>query len=270
MLIKALFSLMQCSPWAKRTIWRNWYQYIAGYKNADWGFMNYGYAPRDGEPRPVELSAEDEPHRFAIQLYHRVATAFPIAGAKVLEVGSGRGGGASYVARYLKPASVTGVDYSKKAVAFCSARHRVPSLTFVHGDAEALPFDNDAFDAVINVESSHCYGSMSAFLGEVRRVLKPGGSFSLADLRGAEDRQRLHEQMLASGLEVVEHEEITPQVVEALRADSARKLALIEKSIGKWLLSTIAQFAGIEGSETYENFRTGKYVYLRYLMRKTN
>jgi ubiquinone/menaquinone biosynthesis C-methylase UbiE len=275
MFIRLAFALMQFSPSLKKFIWKCWYQYIAGYRNADWGFMNYGYAPTTGEAKaiqlkPLELKPEDEPNRFSIQLYHRVATAVSVAGKRVLEVGSGRGGGASFVARYLEPLSMTGGDYSAKAVRFCNGRHKVNGLKFVQADAESLPFDANSFDVVINVESSHCYGSMPKFLAEVKRVLTPGGHFSFVDLRGADDEAKLHSQMLESGMELIEHEDITPQVLKALRLDSDKKLALIEKTIGKTLLPTFLQFAGIEGSQTYENFRTRRYVYVRYLLKKQN
>ena len=39
-----------------------------------------------------------------------------MAGARVLEIGSGRGGGSRYIARYHAPASVTGLDYSPETV----------------------------------------------------------------------------------------------------------------------------------------------------------
>jgi SAM-dependent methyltransferase len=38
-------------------------------------------------------------------------------------------------------------------------------------------------DAVVNIESSHCYESMDTFLSEACRVLRPGGRFFFADLR---------------------------------------------------------------------------------------
>ena len=50
------------------------------------------------------------------------------------------------------------------------------------GDAESLPFGDEMFDAVVNVESSHCYGSTPAFLAQVKRVLRCGGHFLFADL----------------------------------------------------------------------------------------
>ncbi|QDU31359.1 Phthiotriol/phenolphthiotriol dimycocerosates methyltransferase [Anatilimnocola aggregata] len=57
-------------------------------------------------------------------------------------------------------------------------------LSFVVGDAENLPFEDDTFDAVVNVESSHCYRSDPAFLAQVRRVLRTGGHVLFADLIG--------------------------------------------------------------------------------------
>ena len=55
--------------------------------------MNYGYFKKDFNP---DLNSLDEKERFPIHLYHHVSTQISLKGLKVLEVGSGRGGGASY------------------------------------------------------------------------------------------------------------------------------------------------------------------------------
>src|SRR5204863_875878 len=125
----------------------------------------------------LPLDGADEVNRYSIQLYHHLARTVNMDGARVLEVGCGRGGGCSYLARYQQPASVLGIDFSAKAIAFCNRVHAVPGLTFQQGDAESLPCETGTFDVVLNVESSHCYGSVPAFLGEVFRVLRPGGYF---------------------------------------------------------------------------------------------
>jgi SAM-dependent methyltransferase len=52
----------------------------------------------------------------------------------------------------------------------------------VQGDAEDLPFSDNEFDIVINVESSHNYPNLRRFFEEVARVLRPGGFFSHADV----------------------------------------------------------------------------------------
>jgi len=268
LVMRLALELSTRSPAFKRFLWRRWYQYLAGYGVADWGFMNYGFAPVNGEAYPLELEAADEPNRYSIQLYHYVAGRVPLSGRDVLEVGCGRGGGAAFLKRYLHPRQMNGIDFSPKAVRFCRQQHRLEGLTFLAGDAEALPLPDSSFDAVVNIESSHCYGSMPAFLAQVRRVLRPGGHFLFADLRSTPDRDRLHEQIIASGLTVLEQEEITANVVEALRRDSQRKLALLEKHGSPRLMSVFRQFAAIEGSGVYEGFRTRSAVYVRYLMQK--
>src|SRR5262245_45298137 len=147
--------------------------------------MNYGYATT--EPHTLVLEPADDPDRHWVQLYHHVAGAIDLRGSRVLEIGSGRGGGSSFIKRYLKPAHMIGMDLSKHAVEWSQKRHRLDGLEFRVGDAEKLSFDDGTIDAVINVESSHCYPSFDKFLAEVHRVLRPGGHFLYADFRAQDD-----------------------------------------------------------------------------------
>ena len=146
-------------------------------------FLNYGY--EEDPPMGVPLSASDEPNRFSIQLYHRTATQVDLNGKRVLEVGCGHGGGASYLMRTLHPASYTGLDLNPAGIDFCRKRHNLAGLEFVQGDAENLPLPDQSFDAVINIESSHLYPRFPRFLAEVARVLRPGGHFLYADGRSS-------------------------------------------------------------------------------------
>ena len=257
------------SPVRKAIIW-GWYQTLSVFdKDAAMPFMNYGYAPVNPQTPPLELRPEDQAQRYSIQLYERVAGAVDLRDEDVLEVGSGRGGGASFVMRYLGPRSVTGVDFSGKAVAFCQRQYKAGGLSFRRGDAERLPFADDSFGAVLNVESSHCYNSMERFLGEVRRVLRPGGHFLFADIRLRGAVPRLREQLRGAGLRVLEEECITANVLRSLKLDSERKLSLIERSNApKLFRSRFGHFAGLEGSPVYRNFETGEWQYLRFLLQK--
>lgn len=56
-------------------------------------------------------------------------------------------------------------------------------IRLMEGRAERLPIRDASVDILLNVESSHLYADMDAFLREVFRVLKPGGYFCWADLR---------------------------------------------------------------------------------------
>lgn len=253
----------------KKLVIRAWYQYLSGLDlGADVTFLNYGYAPLDGREDGVELLPEDVPNRHCIRLYERAAGAVGLRGKDVLEVGCGRGGGASYVTRYCRPASMTGVDFSSRAVEFCRGHYRLEGLTFVKADAESLPFPDGSFDAVVNVESSHCYNSMERFLREVVRVLRPGGHFLFADIRAPESVPLLREQLSAAGLRVVEEERITENVLRALELDSERKLALIRAKVPAFMRARVQQFAGLTGSPVYRSFLTGEWEYLRFALRK--
>jgi ubiquinone/menaquinone biosynthesis C-methylase UbiE len=233
-------------------------------------YMNYGYADLDPAAQPLALADADRTHRYCIQLYHHVVGSIGLDGQDVLEVGCGRGGGASYIKRYLKPRSLVGADFSDQAIKFCARYHRASGITFLPGDAEALPFHADTFDAVINVESSHCYSSMDRFAAEVYRVLRPGGYFLYADFREEGAIDALRQLLTQAGFAVCVEQNITPNVVRALDLDNDRKLELIQRHAPKLIRNRFAQFAAIRGTEMYECFRTGQLDYRSFVLRKPN
>ncbi|MBF0549391.1 MAG: class I SAM-dependent methyltransferase [Deltaproteobacteria bacterium] len=258
------------SPQIRRLLWRVWYDSLSKYGFGDdiqTTFLNYGYAfgPDDGLP-PV-LEPQDEPNRYTIQLYHHVAAAVDLAGCDVLEVASGRGGGAAYVMRYLKPRRYFGLDASTQAVAFTNRIHRLAGLEFGQGHAERLPFGSEQFDAVICVEASHCFCSLDNFLGEVRRVLRPGGHLLYCDLRPREMVAEWREALGRSGLEIVREREITPQVLAALAMMSDERQRWIER-FPRPLTNLMASFAGVKGHKTYEGLRSGEFQYLSFTLQR--
>jgi SAM-dependent methyltransferase len=267
MWVARLVSLANQLPTSKRLLWRGWYQLLAArYRQPSWTFMNYGYrAPGpDGAP-PLEPA--DEADRSFIQLYEAVAGAVPLAGRDVLEVGCGRGGGASYVARYHRPRRLVGVDVAPRAVSLCRERFAVPALSFEVGDAERLPFAPAAFDAVLNVESSHCYGRLGDFFREARRVLRPGGAFLYADFRPREELDAWRAALRGAGFSVEAERDLTPGVVAALDADDADKRATIAGLVDRPLVSLFHQFAGLRGTAIYDELRSGALTYLAFTAR---
>ena len=268
MLARYYTKLCDLFPGFRKSSRKQMYQLMAfGYQKQDWTFMNYGYVP-DGNSSKLVLHPDDEINRTCIQLYHHMASALNLRGLKLLEVGSGRGGGADYIKRYLDPVCVVGMDYSDKAVNLCRENYTAKGLSFEHGDAENLPFNDKSFDVILNVESSHCYGSMPDFLAEVKRVLKPGGYFMFADFRNREQLAELEEQLEQSGLRRVAYENITPNVIKALDADHGRRFAHIQRGVPKFLHSLLREFAGNKDTWIYNGFHTGKIVYQNYLFQK--
>lgn len=95
-------------------------------------------------------------------------------GVRLLDVASGPGYVAAAAAE--RGAAVIGVDFSAPMVA--AAAERYSKANFREGDAEALPFDDDSFDAVtMNFGLLHL-GDPDKALAEACRVLRPGGRFA--------------------------------------------------------------------------------------------
>jgi SAM-dependent methyltransferase len=251
----------------RRPLWRALHRFFnAGDRGLAIAFLNYGYA--DGPTvAPLALRPEDEPNRYGIQLYHRVLSTVPLAGRDVLDVSCGRGGGVSYVARYLAPRSCVGLDQSPETTALCRLVHRLPGVRFATGDAEALPFADASFDALISVESSRGY-DLERFLREARRVLRPGGHLLLADLRERGEEEALRGQLRASGLALVEEEEITANVLRALSLNTGPRRRLVQDRFPAPLAWAVDLFAGTEGTALYRSVEEGTTRYHRFVLRK--
>jgi SAM-dependent methyltransferase len=268
----------QLTPRIEKLLWRGFYELAStGRRGLGTTLMNYGYAERDA----TETSASGA-ESFGLALYAATAGAVDLAGKDVLEVGCGRGGGTAFVFDRFRPRSMTGLDLAKKAVARCQALYARPGLAFVAGDAENLPFADGTFDALLSVESTHCYSDTPRFFAEASRVLRPRGLLLLADFRHAvlppdaedalvpqEDARRLREQLAAAGLQTLEEEDITENVVRALALDTPRRLAQIGRRVPRPLRRQAVAFAAVEGSPMYEAFAQGKWTYLRFVLQKS-
>jgi demethylmenaquinone methyltransferase/2-methoxy-6-polyprenyl-1,4-benzoquinol methylase len=98
--------------------------------------------------------------------------AFLRPGDRVLDIAGGSGSYASEIVRAAQ-ATVVGVDISESMI---RQRAEDPLLTEnVVGDMEALPFDDDSFDAALVVAALHHVPDPLPALREARRVLRPGG-----------------------------------------------------------------------------------------------
>ena len=184
--------------------------------------LNYGFH----DAAEASVVDDREPERFCLRLYEHVAGGSTLAGATVLEVSCGRGGGAAFLAGMFSPAAYVGIDLSPGNIELARKRYALPNLSFAVGDAEALDIPDAAFDVVINIEASHLYQSRKAFFAEVFRVLKPGGRFCYAD--GCWRGDDLEPDLGAAGFTRLARRDITRNVVEALELDSPRREAIVD------------------------------------------
>ena len=250
-----------------KKLWKYWYPLVTrGLSGDDVLFINWAY--EEDPPMAVPLAAADEPNRGHIQLYHRTATQADLSGKRVLEVSCGHGGGASYLMRTLNPASYTGLDLNPAGIAFCRGRHNLPGLDFVQGDAENLPFEDQSFDVVLNVEASHCYPRFPRFLAEAARVLRPGGHFLYCDLRPSVQVAGWESELTNAPMRQLSQREITAEVLRGMEKRSERSLDLVDRHMPSFLHIFGREFAGVPGSRLYREMKRGEVSYRMYSFTK--
>jgi len=110
----------------------------------------------------------------------RVAEAAHIQpGQRVLDVACGTGVLARAVARRVGPeGEVVGLDINAGMLAV--ARQKAPQIEWWLGPAEALPFEDNRFDAVVSQFSLMFFEEKKKALQEMVRVLRPGGRLAVA------------------------------------------------------------------------------------------
>ena len=229
-------------------------------------FLNFGY--EEDPPMSLPLSASDEPNRYCIQLYHRTASQADLGGKRVLEVGCGHGGGASYLTRTLHPASYTGLDLNSAGIAFCRKRHDVPGLDFVQGDAQNLPFPDESFDALVNIESSANYASLSRYLAEVARVLRPGGHFLYAAVYGSQSIAAWEAALAEAPLSMVSQREINAEVVRGLERTSQHWLEVTDRHTPTLIRGVARKLMSGAFSAASHDLQSGADSYRMYLLEK--
>lgn len=266
-MINGIIYVFKRFAWFKRLNAKVTYEILAKKIPAEnWHFMNYGYVPDSHEKCPrLEHLCEEQ---YALQMYHYLATKTDTEGKHLLEVGSGRGGGARHIAEVLKPASYTGMDIAHSAVELANRIHALPNLKFIQGSAEQIPLADNSVDVVINVESCHAYGSVCKFLSEVKRVLRPGGYFLMVDFRSSKNMMVLKDQLKDTGMETVAEENISDNVIRSIEDSNATKTERIKKLIPARWQKLFSEFAGVEGSKFHLTLKDRSRLYYRFVLRK--
>jgi SAM-dependent methyltransferase len=103
------------------------------------------------------------------------------SGLSLLDIGCGPGTITAEFAERLAPGAVVGLDAAPAAIEKASA-FTADNLSFIVGDAYALPFDDNSFDVVHAHQTLQHLANPVAGLGEMRRVAKPGGLIAVRDV----------------------------------------------------------------------------------------
>ncbi len=116
-----------------------------------------------------------------------VAQAGLTAGQRVIEIGCGTGNLTVRAKKSCQGADVIGTDPDPRALR--RAERKVKGMTgigFTRAYAQALPFDDGGFDVALSSMMLHHLDEATkvAAAAEVFRVLRPGGTLHIVDVRG--------------------------------------------------------------------------------------
>lgn len=123
-------------------------------------------------------------HSDAGQLAWMVSKLCTGAPRRVLDLGTGNGYVAMAVASHAPQSFVTGVDVAQQAIAKnkdAAASRQLSNVEFQPCDGITLPFPDERFDGVASRYAFHHFPRPDVTLPEIRRVLRPGSRFVLAD-----------------------------------------------------------------------------------------
>jgi ubiquinone/menaquinone biosynthesis C-methylase UbiE len=129
----------------------------------------------------VETAAMNNPLRAAIQRRFEaerlLAMGGPLAGGRALEVGCGRGVGVELILDRFGAREVDAFDLDPRMVerAARRLRRRGGAVHLFVGDATAIAMPDAVYDAVFDFGIVHHVPDWRAALGEIHRVLRPGG-----------------------------------------------------------------------------------------------
>ena len=134
----------------------------------------------------ADLAAVDEFHVGGIEATQELARHMELrAGLRLLDVGSGIGGPARHFAAE-HGCAVTGIDLTEEFVRVArslTARTKLDGLVeFRQGSALEMPFERGSFDRAYMIHVGMNVADKGGIFKEVRRVLKPGGLFTIFDI----------------------------------------------------------------------------------------
>lgn len=98
----------------------------------------------------------------------------------ILDVGCGGGANIATMLKGVSGSIVDGLDYSDESVAFSkktNAAYLGTRCNVQQGDVSSLPYSENSLDYVTAFETIYFWPNLDTAFQEIKRVLKPGGTF---------------------------------------------------------------------------------------------
>ncbi|HET8775264.1 MAG TPA: class I SAM-dependent methyltransferase [Thermoanaerobaculia bacterium] len=188
--------------------------------NRKWGAMIAGFAPEESEAHFGDRWGDPETFGPLLEVRQRFLDPYFDASQTVIEIGSGGGRWTQYLAR---AARLIVVEYNAEAFAYLARRFPSANLTTyrtqgfeMHGIPAGSADFVFTFDVFVHLEPE----GIGAYLHEIERVLRPGGTAVVhyGDVRkdiaqrnpgfSRMTRERMEERIAATGLQVLDHDEL--------------------------------------------------------------
>ena len=138
-------------------------------------------------------------------------------GLRWIDVACGNGAFTELLVHRCQPVDVQGIDVSEGQLSFARERLADRAVTFHQGDAQALPFEDDEFDAAVMALAINLVPDRAKAVAEMARVVRPGGTvatymwdlngggFPMEPIREAREQQRGVVRSVLGHLEYLPH-----------------------------------------------------------------
>ncbi|MBO3461245.1 class I SAM-dependent methyltransferase [Aetokthonos hydrillicola Thurmond2011] len=240
-------------------------------------FMNWGYE-HDENPSFSQIKLPNHYlNKCSTQLVLELIGDCDLTGATVLDVGCGRGGTIYTLNHFFNPKQLIGLDITAANIEYCRKNVIGDRIQFVRGDAENLPFANDEFNVVVNIESSHGYPNRLKFYQEVYRVLKPGGSFLYTDIFLSQELEGCINSIQEIGFVLEIDRDITNNVLLSREKDAEYQINAFTTEEDNCVDNTelaedieMSEYVmALPNSNLYEGMRKSEYFYRIYRFKKS-